>query len=65
MKSFWGPALVSIALVTMAAPAWAGPVQPGKNPPALGNFEQIQGDPFSDLKGLKGRVVKLVFFATW
>ncbi len=63
MRRFWAPALVAAALL---APATArADVTQGKAPPSLGNFEVVQGDPFSDLKSLKGRVVKLVFFATW
>ncbi|HZV01877.1 MAG TPA: hypothetical protein VFF73_34515 [Planctomycetota bacterium] len=63
MRRFWATALVAVAL---AAPKTArAELAAGTIPPSLGNFEVVQGDPFTDLKGLKGRVVQLVFFATW
>jgi hypothetical protein len=64
MRSFWAPGLAALVLAATPATARAG-LAPGKTPPTLGNFEVIQGDPFADLKSLKGRVVQLVFFASW
>lgn len=62
MRHLWATAVVALALA--AAPAHAEP-QEGKPAPALGNFEVVQGDPFPDLKSLRGYSVQLVFFATW
>ena len=31
----------------------------------IGKFDVVQGENFNDLRDLKGRVVRLVFFATW
>ena len=64
MRRFWAPALVATTLALAPATARADVTQ-GKAPPSLGNFDVVQGEPFSDLRSLKGRVVKLVFFATW
>ena len=63
MRSFVGPAALAVVALA-AAPAFAGP-ETGKAAPSLGRFEVVQGEDFTDLKGLKGRVVQLVFFATW
>ena len=64
LRSYLAPALVAAALA--AAPSVArADVPVGKAPPSLGNFDVAQGDPFTDLKDLKGHVVRLVFFATW
>jgi hypothetical protein len=64
MRRFWAPALVAVALASAPATARAE-LAAGTTPPSLGNFEVVQGDSFTDLKNLKGRVVRLVFFATW
>jgi hypothetical protein len=64
MRRSWATALAAVALASAPATARAG-LATGATPPSLGNFEVVQGDPFTDLKGLKGRVVQLVFFATW
>jgi hypothetical protein len=63
MRSFWAPAVALLA-IAVAQPAHAGP-QEGKKAPSLGQFEVVQGEQFTDLKELKGRAVRLVFFATW
>jgi hypothetical protein len=63
MRSLFAPAVVALALASAPA-AYAGP-EMGKKAPSLGPLEVIQGEPFNDLRDLKGRVVKLVFFATW
>lgn len=63
MRSFWAPAIAAVALA-MAPAAHAGP-QEGKKAPSLGQLEVIQGEQFVELRDLKGRVVRLVFFATW
>jgi hypothetical protein len=67
MRRFWGPALAALVLALAPSPAFAvGKTLPaGSTPPPLGKFDVVQGDPFNDLKGLKGHVVQLVFFATW
>lgn len=62
MRAHWA---VVAAVAWSAAPVRAADVTPGQSPPSLGTFEVVQGNPFADLKGLRGRVVKLVFFATW
>ena len=61
------PALVAFALAMMPGTARATGVDlpAGSNPLPLGQFDVVQGEPFQSLKSLKGRVVKLVFFATW
>ncbi len=63
MRRLFAPAAVVVALA-MAPAAFAGP-QEGTKAPSLGQLEVIQGEPFNDLRDLKGRVIKLVFFATW
>jgi len=65
---FLAPALVAIALAMLTpgtARATGVDLPPGANPLPLGQFDVIQGEPFQNLKSLKGRVVKLVFFASW
>ena len=62
MRRFLAPAIVAVLATSSAA--YAGP-EVGKKAPSLGQLEVIQGEPFNDLRDLKGRVVKLVFFATW
>jgi len=62
MRSLWAPVLASVVLA--AAPAYAGP-QEGRKAPSLGQVDVIQGEPFTELKDLKGHVIRLVFFATW
>ncbi|MEZ0230307.1 MAG: hypothetical protein ACAI25_16920 [Planctomycetota bacterium] len=63
MRRFLAPAVMAVALATTSA-AQAGP-EVGKKAPTLGGVEVVQGEPFNDLRDLKGRVIKLVFFATW
>ena len=61
------PAIVAAAFAMTPGTARATGVElpAGANPLPLGNFDVVQGEPFQNLKALKGHVVKLVFFASW
>ena len=60
MKTAFAVTLV----LALASSALAEP-KPGEPAPALGAFEQAQGEPVRDLGSLRGNVVLLEFFATW
>lgn len=64
MRRLVALAVTVAALLAAPGVAHAGPPA-GKPAPSLGKFDVVQGESFNDLRDLKGRVVRLVFFATW
>ncbi len=64
MRRFMATAVVA-GVLALAPQAARAQVTEGKAPPSLGTFDVVQGAPFTSLKDLKGRAIRLVFFATW
>ncbi len=57
-------AAVAAALLALPLQAWAAPKE-GDIAPEIVVSEQVQGEKFTSLKALRGRVVIIDFYGLW